>query len=144
MGLGFGIALIVVGAVMKWGLTVDRTQNFNLDTIGTILFVIGLLGTLASLVLWTDWGFPRTRRRSVTYDRQGAAGTPAVTPAAAPYAVPGAPAAGVPVAGAPVAGVRYVQGVPYAPGVPVAGADYYAAPAPQHEVIEEEIRDSRL
>lgn len=79
MGLGTGILLIAVGAVMKWGLTTERTSEFNLDTIGMILFMIGIVATLVSLAFWSSWGSAGVRRRTTTYDRQGGpvAGGPA-------------------------------------------------------------------
>jgi len=43
--MGGGIVLIVVGAVMYWGVTVSRAGWFNIATIGLILLWIGI-GTL--------------------------------------------------------------------------------------------------
>lgn len=68
MGLGTGILLIAVGAVMMWGLTENQVGSFDVDTIGMILFVIGIVATLLSLVFWSSWGSRGVTRRSTTYE----------------------------------------------------------------------------
>jgi hypothetical protein len=135
MGLGVGIVLITVGAVMKWGLNADRNEEFNLDTIGTILFVLGILATLISLALWAASAGPRVRRRTVTYDRAGPPVAPAVVPAAAPAPVDSL--------GRPV--YYDASGRPYvldAGGRPV--HTDVAVGAPRRAVVQEEVRDSGL
>lgn len=84
MGLGTGILLIAVGAVMKWGLTTDSTSSFNVDTIGTILFIIGIVATLLSLAFWSSWGGRGVSRRTTTYDQDAPVGGTYQDPAAAP------------------------------------------------------------
>ena len=74
MGLGVGILLIAVGAILAFAVNIDTTgSGFNLHTIGLILLVVGILGTLLSMVFWSSWGgFGGSRRRSTTV---GPAGT---------------------------------------------------------------------
>ena len=58
MGLGVSLILIAVGAVMAWAVHVSTT-GFNVNTIGYILLVVGIVGALLSLVFWSDSGRPR-------------------------------------------------------------------------------------
>ncbi len=55
MGLGFAINVSTGGVV-------------DLHTIGWILIVVGVLGTVLSMVFWSSWGGPGYfRRRRTTY-----------------------------------------------------------------------------
>lgn len=89
MGIGTGILLIAVGAVMTWGVATDSTSNFNVDTIGTILFNVGIVATLLSLAFWSRWGAAGISRRTTTYDEGVAPGAaPTTTRWARPVAAP--------------------------------------------------------
>jgi hypothetical protein len=63
------LILIAAGAIMAWAVHVTTT-GFNVNTIGYILLVVGILGALLSLVFWSSWagpgyfadGGPRRRR----------------------------------------------------------------------------------
>jgi hypothetical protein len=55
MGIGASLVLITVGAVLRWGVTVDA-EGVNLDTIGVILLIVGAVGLLLSLAFWSSWG----------------------------------------------------------------------------------------
>lgn len=50
MGIGLGVLLIVVGAVLMWALDIDLSYVDD-DTLGLILFIVGILAVLLSLVL---------------------------------------------------------------------------------------------
>ncbi|CAN5885528.1 MAG: DUF6458 family protein [Actinomycetota bacterium] len=50
MGLGLGIVLIVVGAVLSFGVS-DRVEGFDLVTIGYILMGAGVLTIIVGLVM---------------------------------------------------------------------------------------------
>ena len=60
MGIGFSIFLFVVGAILTFAVDVS-TEGFNLDTVGIILMVAGVIGLLLSLVFWSS--FSPYRRR---------------------------------------------------------------------------------
>ena len=67
MGLGVGIFLVAVGAVLAFAVNVDTTSaGVNLHTIGLILLGIGALGILLSMVFWSSWGGPSAFRRRTT------------------------------------------------------------------------------
>ena len=57
MGLGVSIFLIAVGAILAWGVEVNSTGGFDLNTIGVILMVVGGIGFLLSLAFWSTLGF---------------------------------------------------------------------------------------
>jgi hypothetical protein len=74
------LILIAVGAVLAFAVNVT-TSGFNINTVGYILLVVGVVGALISLVFWSSWGGvggarrstvvedgPATRRRTVVED----------------------------------------------------------------------------
>jgi hypothetical protein len=63
MGIGVGIFLMALGAILAWGVNASP-QGINLDTIGIILLVIGALGTVLSLLFWSSFS-PYGRRETV-------------------------------------------------------------------------------
>jgi hypothetical protein len=67
MGIGVSIFLLAVGAILAFAVNVS-TDGIELDTVGVILIILGLVGLLASLVWWDDW---MPRRRTVAYDNEG-------------------------------------------------------------------------
>ena len=65
MGIGVSLILIAVGAVLAWAIDVS-TSGFNVNTIGYILLVVGVIGVLISMMFWSTWGgFGGERRRTV-------------------------------------------------------------------------------
>ncbi|HUZ69849.1 MAG TPA: DUF6458 family protein [Candidatus Saccharimonadales bacterium] len=65
MGLGVGIFLIAVGAILAFAIHVTA-NGVDLHTIGIILMVVGALGIALSLVLWSSWIGPGYRRGTTT------------------------------------------------------------------------------
>ena len=74
MGLGVGLLLAAVGAVLAFA--VDATvSGVNIHTVGWILLIVGIVGILLSLVFWSSWAGPGYySRRRTTYVDDGAAG----------------------------------------------------------------------
>jgi hypothetical protein len=62
MTIGTSIVLIAAGAILKWAVTV-HTSGFNIQTAGTVLLVVGLVGLALSLVYALWWS-----RRDTAYD----------------------------------------------------------------------------
>ncbi|MBV8195378.1 MAG: hypothetical protein JOY80_07605 [Candidatus Dormibacteraeota bacterium] len=58
MGLGVGIFLIAVGAILTFAIHVGVTNGVDIHTIGWILMAVGGLGVLLSLVFWSSWMGP--------------------------------------------------------------------------------------
>ena len=65
MGLGTSLFLIAVGAILAFVVNVD-TNGFDINTIGIILLIVGILGAILSAIYWNSWG--GFRRRSVVVD----------------------------------------------------------------------------
>ncbi|HKY75438.1 MAG TPA: DUF6458 family protein [Acidimicrobiia bacterium] len=60
MATGISLFFLAVGAILTFAVETS-VSGVDLDTIGVILMVIGLLGMLFSLVLWDNWN-PRSYR----------------------------------------------------------------------------------
>ena len=57
MGIGTSIFLIAVGAILKWAINETDVGPVEIDTVGTILLIIGILGLVISLLymfIWSD------------------------------------------------------------------------------------------
>ena len=63
MTIGSSIVLIAVGAILKWAVTA-HVNGVNLQTVGTILFVLGILGLLLALMYTFVWS--RQNRTTTT------------------------------------------------------------------------------
>jgi Zn-dependent protease with chaperone function len=68
MTIGTSIVLIAIGAILKWAVTAN-VHGFNIQTAGTVLLVVGIIGLILS-VLYTFW-WSRARTHEVrTYDNR--------------------------------------------------------------------------
>jgi len=63
MGTGTCIALIVVGAVLRFAVHRSSTHGLNIHVVGVILILAGVLGLVLSLLVWG-----RSRNRPRGYD----------------------------------------------------------------------------
>ena len=61
MTLGTSLVLAAIGAVLKWAVTA-HINGFNIQTAGLVVFIIGLVGVLLSLV-YMSWWAERDRDR---------------------------------------------------------------------------------
>jgi hypothetical protein len=66
MGIGTSLALIAIGAILKWAVTAT-VSGISISTIGTILLIIGIIGLIVSLIITANV-FGR-RDRTVVRDR---------------------------------------------------------------------------
>ena len=57
MGIPVSLILIAAGAILTWGVT-EEPSGLNLDAIGVILMVIGIIGLVLTLLLWRSWWGP--------------------------------------------------------------------------------------
>lgn len=55
MGVGVGIVMIAVGAILRFAVSVTTT-GFNIHTIGVILMIVGAVALVVSLFFWSSWG----------------------------------------------------------------------------------------
>ena len=63
MGIPVSLILIAAGAILTWGVT-SEPSGLNLDAIGVILMVVGIVALVLTLLLWQSWwpGLLATRR----------------------------------------------------------------------------------
>ena len=55
MGIAVSILLIAVGAVLTWGVTAEA-EGLDVNAIGVILMIVGILGLVISMIFWSSWG----------------------------------------------------------------------------------------
>jgi Na+/proline symporter len=69
MGLGVGIFLIAVGAILAFAVNASSSA-VDLDAVGWILMGVGFISVLLSLLFWQSWAGPGywTRRRATYVD----------------------------------------------------------------------------
>lgn len=70
MGIGVGIFLIAVGAVLTFAVHA-HSSGVNINTVGWILMGVGAAGVLLSLMFWSTWagpGYWSGRRRTYVED----------------------------------------------------------------------------
>ena len=66
MTVGVSLLLVAVGAILIWGVT-GEASGIDVDAIGVILIVVGILGFILSLVFWDRWGWGGPVRRRTAY-----------------------------------------------------------------------------
>ncbi|MCW2977460.1 MAG: hypothetical protein JWM06_2741 [Actinomycetia bacterium] len=72
MGLGVGLFLIAIGAILAFAVTA-HTSGVDIQTVGWILMGVGLAGVLLSLLLWSTFfgpGYWAHRRAPHVEERQ--------------------------------------------------------------------------
>ena len=68
MGLGFSIFLVAVGAVLVWAVDIS-VAGVDLDALGVVLLIVGVLGAVLSLIFWSSWGGAGRREERVVRER---------------------------------------------------------------------------
>jgi hypothetical protein len=54
MGIVISLILIAFGAILTWGVNAS-SSSIDVDLVGVVLMVVGLVVFLISLVLWRTW-----------------------------------------------------------------------------------------
>ena len=74
MGLGVGLILAAVGAVLAFAVN-TTVSGVDIHTVGWILLIVGIVGILLSLIFWSSWAGPGyfNRSRRTVYDEGPAA-----------------------------------------------------------------------
>jgi multisubunit Na+/H+ antiporter MnhG subunit len=70
MSTGTCIALIALGAILRYAVTTTQTHGINVHVVGLIVLLAGVLGLLLSLLVWSPLN-PNRRRaaaRAASYD----------------------------------------------------------------------------
>ena len=68
MGIAFSLLLIAGGAILVWGVNAT-VAGLDVNAIGVILMVVGSIGLVLSLIVWSSWG--GWNRRRATYVEEG-------------------------------------------------------------------------
>jgi uncharacterized protein DUF6458 len=66
MTIGSSILLIAVGAILKWAVTA-HVSGINLQTAGTVLFILGILGLILSVLYTFVWSRQNRTKATRTY-----------------------------------------------------------------------------
>jgi hypothetical protein len=67
MGIGVSLILIAAGAILTWAVNAT-VSGLDINAVGVILMVVGVVGFVLSLIFWASWGgFGGARRRTTTY-----------------------------------------------------------------------------
>jgi hypothetical protein len=61
MGTGTCIALIAIGAILRFAVTATETHGVNVHVVGVIVLLVGVLGLLLSLLVWSPLNPSRRR-----------------------------------------------------------------------------------
>jgi hypothetical protein len=72
MGLGVSLVLIAAGAILAWAVNAE-VSGLDIQVIGVILMIVGIVGFLISMLFWSSWGGPAYfgGRRRTTYVDDG-------------------------------------------------------------------------
>jgi hypothetical protein len=69
MGTGTCVALIAVGAILRYAVTTTSSHGVNIHVVGLIVLLAGVLGLLLSLLVWGPLNPARRRTNdSVGYE----------------------------------------------------------------------------
>ena len=76
--MGFAVSIIItaVGFILALAVHPEQPGSVNVNSVGWILVVFGLVGFFADLLLWSSWG-PRYLRRTYVEDAPGYGRDPA-------------------------------------------------------------------
>jgi Domain of unknown function (DUF6458) len=66
MTIGSSIVLMAVGAILKWAVTA-HVSWINLQTAGTVLFVLGIVGLILSVLYTFVWSRQHRTETTRTY-----------------------------------------------------------------------------
>jgi hypothetical protein len=55
MGISLSILLIAIGAVLAWAVSAE-VSGVDIQVVGAILLVVGILGLITSFLFWSSWG----------------------------------------------------------------------------------------
>ena len=69
MGIGVSIFLIAVGAILAFAVTYE-VSGLDVQVVGWILLIVGILGLVLSMVFWSSWGGPGYWSRRTYVDDQ--------------------------------------------------------------------------
>jgi hypothetical protein len=63
MGIAVSLIIAAVGLILALAVHPSNPGSIDVNTIGWILFILGLVGLILDLLLWSSWGPGYMRRR---------------------------------------------------------------------------------
>jgi hypothetical protein len=66
MGLAVSLIIAAVGLILALAVHPTGTHQVDVNTVGWILFLLGLVGFILDLLLWSQWGPGYLRRSTVS------------------------------------------------------------------------------
>jgi hypothetical protein len=66
VGIGVSIFLIAIGAILAFAVSAT-VSGVDIQAVGWILLVVGLIGLVLSMIFWSSWGGPAYWSRRRTY-----------------------------------------------------------------------------
>jgi len=73
MGLALSLLLAAAGAILIWAVSAT-TSGVNIHTVGWILLIVGIVGSVLSMVFWSSWAGPGGLARRRTRVDEGGSG----------------------------------------------------------------------
>lgn len=64
MGLAVSLIIAAVGLILALAVHPTGSHSVDINTVGWILFLVGLIGFILDLLLWSNWGPGYMRRRT--------------------------------------------------------------------------------
>jgi hypothetical protein len=55
VGIGFGVFLVAVGAILKWAVTAT-VSGVDIHVVGVVLMIAGVAMIVLSFLFWNTWG----------------------------------------------------------------------------------------
>ena len=55
MGVAASLVFLAAGAILAWAVSAEA-EGIDIQVVGVILFIIGAVGLLVSLIFWSTWG----------------------------------------------------------------------------------------
>jgi hypothetical protein len=65
MGIAVSLIISAVGLILALAVHPNGTHQVDVNTVGWILFLLGLVGFILDLLLWSQWGPGYLRRTTV-------------------------------------------------------------------------------
>jgi hypothetical protein len=69
MGIAVSLIIAAVGLILALAVHPANPGSIDVNTVGWILFLVGLIGMILDLALWSSWGPGYLRRRTTYVDR---------------------------------------------------------------------------
>ncbi len=71
MGLAVSLIISAVGLILALAVHPNGTHQVDVNTVGWILFLLGLVAFILDLLLWSQWGPGYMRRRTTVATTAG-------------------------------------------------------------------------